>query len=117
MSLLLYGLVALVAVAVLFALAVRFLPAGEQIAPPAPDVKLWTLADHELSSQDVIDVRLPVALRGYRFAETDALLDRLSVELRQRDAEIARLREQAAPPPAAPAAYSPDYDPTAVREQ
>jgi hypothetical protein len=108
-SLLLYGFVALVAVGVLFVLAVRFLPAGEQIAPPAPDVKLWTLADHELSSQDVIDVRLPVALRGYRFAETDALLDRLSVELRDRDAEIARLRQHPVDVP--------DYDPTAVREQ
>jgi hypothetical protein len=33
-----------------------------------------------------------VALRGYRFAETDLLLDRLTDELRQRDDEIARLR-------------------------
>jgi len=37
-------------------------------------------------------VRLPVALRGYRFAETDLLLDRLVEELRARDEEIARLR-------------------------
>ena len=36
--------------------------------------------------------RLPVALRGYRFAETDRLLDRLAEELDRRDAEIARLR-------------------------
>ena len=33
-----------------------------------------------------------MALRGYRFAETDVLLDRLGEELRARDAEIARLR-------------------------
>ena len=43
-------------------------------------------------------MRLPVALRGYRFAETDILLDRLTEELRERDAEIARLRDAAAWP-------------------
>ncbi len=42
-------------------------------------------------------VRLPVALRGYRFAETDLLLDRLAEELRARDAEIDRLRELRSP--------------------
>jgi len=31
-------------------------------------------------------------LRGYRFAETDLLLDRLAEELKARDAEIERLR-------------------------
>jgi hypothetical protein len=39
-----------------------------------------------------VSARLPVALRGYRFAETDLLLDRLTEELRLRDDEIARLR-------------------------
>jgi hypothetical protein len=33
-----------------------------------------------------------VALRGYRFAETDVLLDRLAEELRVRDELIAKLR-------------------------
>lgn len=33
-----------------------------------------------------------MALRGYRFAETDRLLDRLTDELRSRDQEIAELR-------------------------
>ena len=42
-------------------------------------------------------VRLPVALRGYRFAETDLLLDRLAEELRARDEEIDRLRELRSP--------------------
>jgi DivIVA domain-containing protein len=124
-SLILYGFIALLAVGVLFGLAVWLLPAGEQIAPPAPDFKPWTLADHALSPQDVHDVRLPVALRGYRFAETDTLLDRLTDELRQRDEEISRLRGETPPPPEAyrppvyeqPPVYEPDYDPTAVREQ
>ena len=55
-------------------------------------------------------MRLPVALRGYRFAETDLLLDRLTEELRLRDEEIARLTSPAPSPstedavPAFPAA-------------
>src|SRR5262249_60038391 len=51
-----------------------------------------TLPDRKLGREDVVSARLPVALRGYRFAETDLLLDRLTDELRQRDDEIARLR-------------------------
>ena len=45
-----------------------------------------------MTAEDVDAVRLPVALRGYRFAETDQLLDRLAGELRARDAELALLR-------------------------
>jgi hypothetical protein len=37
-------------------------------------------------------VRIPVGLRGYRFAETDDLIDRLAAEIVVRDEEIARLR-------------------------
>ncbi len=37
-------------------------------------------------------MRLPVALRGYRFAETDQLLDTLAEEIRWRDAELEQLR-------------------------
>jgi len=92
LSLLLYGLVAVVAVAVLYGLAVLVLPAGEQLAPPAPDLKPWSLTDRSLNAEDLVTVRLPVALRGYRFAETDQLLDRLTYELAQRDEEISRLR-------------------------
>ena len=98
-TLLLYGLIALVAVGVLFGLGVLVLPKGEQLSPPAPDVRPWALAEGPLQAQDVVDVRLPVAVRGYRFAETDQLLDRLSEELRARDAEIARLRGEPGPAP------------------
>jgi hypothetical protein len=91
-TLALYGLIALIAVAILFALGVWLLPGGEQIAPPAPDLKPWLLAERPLTSQDVAEIKLPVALRGYRFAETDLLLDRLTEEIRTRDVEIERLR-------------------------
>ena len=106
-TLLLYGLIAMIAVGVLFGLAVLLLPSGEQIAPPAPDIKQWVLADRPLQAQDVTDVRLPVALRGYRFAETDLLLDRLTEELRVRDEEIARLRSPVATDPRAPSSGDP----------
>jgi hypothetical protein len=93
LHLLLYGLLAIILAGGLFFLAARFLPAGEQIAPPMRDEPPWDLpADRQLHPEDVDAVRLPVALRGYRFAETDILLDRLAGELRARDEEIARLR-------------------------
>jgi hypothetical protein len=43
-------------------------------------------------SEDLASVRIPVALRGYRFEETDELIDRLAAELVVRDEEIARLK-------------------------
>ena len=93
LHLFLYGLLAILLAGGLFLLATRFLPAGEQIAPPLRDEPPWELPpDRALGPDDVDSVRLPVALRGYRFAETDLLLDRLAAELRARDAEIARLR-------------------------
>lgn len=41
---------------------------------------------------DVHDLRFDQAVRGYRMAQVDAALARLSNELAERDAEIARLR-------------------------
>lgn len=98
LTLLLCALLAVVLVGGLFLLAAKVLPAGEQIAPPVRDDPIWALPpDRPLVARDVESVRLPVALRGYRFAETDLLLDRLTEELRRRDEEIARLRGPAAP--------------------
>jgi DivIVA domain-containing protein len=94
-----YGLLAIVIMVVLYVVAAKVLPAGEQIAPAVRDDAPWALpATRELTASDVAEVRLPVALRGYRFAETDLLLDRLGDELRARDAEIARLRAELAGP-------------------
>ena len=90
-TLLLYGILALVAVGCLYGLAMLFL-AREQISRPAADRAPWRLRDRALEPQDIVEMRLPVALRGYRFAETDLLLDRLTEELRERDDEIARLK-------------------------
>ena len=93
-----WAFLAVVVAGALCALAVLVLPRGEQIAPVLRDEALWSLPpERALLAEDVDSVRLPVALRGYRFAETDQLLDRLAGELRERDAEIARLRGPALP--------------------
>ncbi|MGW1071310.1 DivIVA domain-containing protein [Streptomyces sp. NPDC002537] len=47
--------------------------------------------DRPAGRADVDALRLPVALRGYRMAETDDVLDRLGAELAERDARIAEL--------------------------
>ncbi|SDJ01545.1 hypothetical protein SAMN05444157_1292 [Frankineae bacterium MT45] len=108
LSLLLYGLLAVVAVGVLFLIAVFLLPAGTRIAPAATDQALpQQLPMSLLSGPDIAAVRLPVALRGYRFAETDRLLDRLSGELALRDAELARLRAELGLDPATDAEPEP----------
>ena len=97
LTLLGYGVLALLAAAVLFILAAYFLPTGEQIAPPLRDDPLWQLPPEQPLTGDQIEtVRLPVSLRGYRFAEVDQLLDRLGAELRARDEQIAQLRGEPA---------------------
>ncbi|WP_395294500.1 DivIVA domain-containing protein [Kitasatospora hibisci] len=52
--------------------------------------------DRPLSHDDVADIRLPMALRGYRMEEVDDVLDRLGAELAYRDARIAELEALAA---------------------
>ncbi|MFJ8443895.1 DivIVA domain-containing protein [Kitasatospora griseola] len=47
--------------------------------------------DRPLSRTDVDELRLPMALRGYRMDEVDDVLDRLGTELALRDAKIAEL--------------------------
>lgn len=57
------------------------------------DDPVWALpSGRALNPREIAMIRLPVALRGYRFSETDQLLDRLADELHERDQEIARLR-------------------------
>ena len=52
--------------------------------------------DRPLSRDDVDDIRLPMALRGYRMDEVDDVLDRLGAELAYRDSRIAELEAAAA---------------------
>jgi hypothetical protein len=88
-----YTGLAIAVVALLFFVTAQFFPAGEQIAPPVRDEPIWELpTDHPVTPAEVETARLPVALRGYRFAETDQLLDRLAAEIRARDEYIAALQ-------------------------
>lgn len=76
------------------------------------------LPEGRLSAEDLERARFPLAFRGYRMADVDAVLDRLRGDLRERDEQIERLRApqpvvaydgaapDGAPPDAAPA--SPD---------
>lgn len=98
LTLVLYALLAIAVAAAVFFVVASLLPAGEQIAPSIRDDRPWELpADQTIRAEAVASVRLPVALRGYRFAETDVLLDRLAEELRARDELIAELQGSAAP--------------------
>jgi len=119
LTLALYGLLAIAIMAALFFIAANFLPAGEQIAPPVRDEAPWNLPmSRALDAGDVASIRLPVALRGYRFAETDVLLDRLGEELRARDLEIARLRGAPVPEPVDEESFRPlsDFRPATAGE-
>lgn len=54
-------------------------------------------AEGPLGADDLRRVRFPLALRGYRMSEVDALLDRLATQLQDRD-EVADDRPGAAAP-------------------
>ncbi|MER7843705.1 DivIVA domain-containing protein [Kitasatospora sp. NPDC096077] len=64
--------------------------------------------DRPLNKTDVDDLRLPMAVRGYRMDEVDDVLDRLGAELAYRDARIAELEAAAHPHGAAGAGTVPD---------
>lgn len=70
----------------------------EEVFDDRPDVRVP--ADGPLTGADLRRVRFTTALRGYRAAEVDALLDRLATELEGRAATGS---EPAEPPDAPPA--------------
>ncbi|MER7670513.1 DivIVA domain-containing protein [Kitasatospora sp. NPDC096128] len=51
--------------------------------------------DRPLNKTDVDELRLPMAVRGYRMDEVDDVLDRLGAELAYRDSRIAALEAAA----------------------
>src|SRR3954454_9712074 len=95
-----YLLLALVVAAVLFYLVVALLPSGLTVTPIRDNRPLELPANRRMRISDLDRIRIPVSLRGYRFAETDELIDRLAAEIQVRDEEIERLRQQGAPLPA-----------------
>lgn len=88
-------LVALVAVVAAVALAV--LGDGGALRDAEPDRLDDRLPeDRPVGRTDIDQLRLPVAVRGYRMADVDDVLDRLGAELTERDARIAELEAQRA---------------------
>ena len=60
------------------------------------------LPDGPVRPADLTDLSFTVALRGYRMDEVDAVLDRLTEELAERDEQLHRLRSRPHPPKDAP---------------
>lgn len=89
---------AVVAVAVAVAMG-----RGDRLGPATVDRSPAGLPAGPIGPADVADVRFNLALRGYRMAEVDAVLDRLAAELAERDARLVELRGlRAAEPPQPP---------------
>lgn len=94
---LLYLIVVTVVAAVFFGVAVVVFGRGEELAPLAPDATPTRLPSRDIKGDDLRELRFPQAVRGYRMAEVDWVLDRLSDELDhlcvERDALAARVAE------------------------
>lgn len=120
---LLFGI--LVAAGVIFAIFAVTAGRGGSMTQFQPDWPGRPLPqDRPVRASDLADARFSVAFRGYRMAEVDEALDRLAVEIAQRDERIHELTGQpfdgalpdvrVATDPAAyqPAAYQPaDHQP------
>ncbi|MGB5951002.1 MAG: DivIVA domain-containing protein [Ornithinimicrobium sp.] len=65
------------------------------VQEPVTTQSFGGLAAGTVRDQDLAQVRLDIAFRGYRMDQVDALLVRLGTELTERDAEIDRLRVEA----------------------
>jgi hypothetical protein len=108
MLLLGYLLLALVVAALVFYGVVALLPGGLSLTPQRDNRPFELPPDRRMVPADLDRVRIPVSVRGYRFAETDDLIDRLAAEIVVRDEEIARLRSRVGD---VPAAHQPAVDP------
>jgi DivIVA domain-containing protein len=117
---LLFGI--LVSAGVIFAIFAVTIGRGGSMTQFQPDWPGQPLPqDRPVRASDLADARFSVAFRGYRMAEVDEALDRLAVEIAQRDERIQQLSGQrfdaaptVEPEPAEPATYDPAaYQPAA----
>jgi DivIVA domain-containing protein len=83
-------LVAVAVVGVVAAVAVGRVQGG--LDEPVRSRRDNALPERRLDDTDLARARFSVGLRGYRMDEVDAALDRVQHELRERDAELERLR-------------------------
>jgi DivIVA domain-containing protein len=88
----------LVVTVLLIGVVLLALGRGEGLATEElDDVVVDLPEDRPLVASDVESVRLPLALRGYRMAAVDEVLDRLAAELALRDAQIRDLQGRRSP--------------------
>jgi DivIVA domain-containing protein len=102
---LLFGiLVSALIIFAIFAVAIGHGGSMTQFRPDWPGRPLPE--DRTVRARDVADAQFSLAFRGYRMAEVDEALDRLAVEIAERDEQIQRLTgqpfEYVPPPPATP---------------
>ena len=90
----LLSVVGVLVVAVLLFLGASLLLGRGETGPPAEADRspVELPGDRPVTGDDVRALRIPVAVRGYRMAEVDWLLEQLADALEERDAEIASLR-------------------------
>jgi DivIVA domain-containing protein len=106
----------LVVAALLFLGASVLMGRGETQPPAELDRSPVELPDDRpVAGDDIRDLRISVAARGYRMTEVDWLLEQFAEALDERDAEIASLRARlaehqaaAAPEPSARSATAPE---------
>jgi DivIVA domain-containing protein len=82
-----------VLLAVLFAVAAVTAGFGDLMKPVFQDARPVGLPETQVAPDDLDSLRFNVVLRGYKMAEVDAVLHRLSRELAERDAVLAELRD------------------------
>ena len=66
------------------------------MAAPVSSLPFEGLPEGAVKPEDVRGLRFDLGLRGYRMDQVDAVLDRLTDELRSRDEQLAALRAGAA---------------------
>jgi DivIVA domain-containing protein len=93
---LIYLLVVAAVAAAVFGLAAAVFGRGEELAPLAPGATPTRLPVGAIGGDDVRGLRFPQAVRGYRMAEVDWVLDRLADELDRAGAERDDLRARVA---------------------
>ena len=104
---LIYVVVLLVVAALLFVVASAVFGRGEELAPIPPGSSPTWLPDSDVEAADVRALRFQQAVRGYRMAEVDWVLDHLAGELERLTADREDLRRRIADLEGPPAAGSP----------
>ena len=93
---LIYLLVVAAVAAAVFGIATAVFGRGEELAPLAPGATPTRLPVGPIAGDDVRGLRIPQAVRGYRMAEVDWVLERLADELDRVGAERDELRARVA---------------------